>query len=218
MAPRPITDAITVTDLMHATPHRRPFNRPGWIFEHKLDGYRAFVRKSGDRIELLSRHGRAMAAAFPEIVRALATLPNTDAVLDAELVVPDRHGFPSFEKLRGRAVMKRPISIAAAAVEHPAALCVFDCLVLDGNDMRALPLLERKAALGPLIADIPGLQVVTHGDGRRDGIRGPRWSLDWRGWSRSRLIRLIAPAVNRLGSRSRMPPITVKRRSVSGSS
>ena len=43
-----------------------------------------------------------------------------------------------------------------------AHMCVFDCLALDGDDMRDLPLLERKAALERLVVGIPSLQVVTH--------------------------------------------------------
>ena len=146
---------------MHPTLHRRAFSQPGWIFEHKLDGFRGFARKSGDRVELLSRQGRSMAAAFPEIMRALSALP-ADAVLDAELVVPDDGTRPPFEPLRQRAFMSRPRVIAAAASECPAVLCVFDCLFLEGEDRRELPLVERKAVIEALIDGIPGLQVVPH--------------------------------------------------------
>ena len=41
-------------DLIHATLARQPFNRPGWVFENKLDGFRALARREGDRVELLS--------------------------------------------------------------------------------------------------------------------------------------------------------------------
>jgi hypothetical protein len=50
--------------------------------------FRALARKSGDKAEPISRRGRSLACAFPEVVHAIATLPH-DAVLDAELVVSD---------------------------------------------------------------------------------------------------------------------------------
>jgi len=51
---------------MHVTVARRPFNRAGWGFENKLDGFRALARREGDRIDLLSRTGRPIAVNFPE--------------------------------------------------------------------------------------------------------------------------------------------------------
>jgi len=45
-------------DRMRATLVRRAFNRPGWTFEHKLDGFRALARREGDRVDLPSRTGR----------------------------------------------------------------------------------------------------------------------------------------------------------------
>lgn len=156
MAP---VDSLSPADLMQATLHRRPFRDPAWIFEDKLDGFRAFVRRSGTRVELLSRNGRSMAEAFPEIVRAIADL-RTDAVLDAELVVPDEKGMPSFERLRRRALMKLKTSIAAAAAAEPAMLCVFDCLAFRSRDIRSLALVDRKAMLERLVHSGPALQLV----------------------------------------------------------
>lgn len=154
-------EQLSPADLMQATLHRRPFRDPAWIFEDKLDGFRAFVRKAGARVELLSRNGRSMAEAFPEIMRAITDI-RTDAVLDAELVVPDDKGMPSFERLRRRAVMKLKTSIDAAAGVEPAMLCIFDCLAFRRRDMRTLPLLDRKAMLERLVRSGPALQLVGH--------------------------------------------------------
>ena len=79
---------IGADSLMHPTLHPAPFTAAGWAFENKFDGFRALVRKSGDKAELISRRGRSLARAFPGVVQAIATLPH-DAVLDAELVVSD---------------------------------------------------------------------------------------------------------------------------------
>jgi bifunctional non-homologous end joining protein LigD len=76
---------LGAADLCHPTRSREPFSRECWVFELKHDGFRALAR-SGTRAQLLSRTGRSMAEAFPEIVRARTGLP--DAVLDGELLVP----------------------------------------------------------------------------------------------------------------------------------
>jgi bifunctional non-homologous end joining protein LigD len=154
-------ESLTVDDLMHATLESRPFNREGWIHESKLDGFRAFVRRSGNSIEILSRSGPSLNETFPELLRVLPMMPDR-TVVDCELVVPDDRGFPSFARLRRRAVMKLKKSIWAAAAEHPSTLCVFDCLALEGRDLRALPLLERKAAIAPFIEYIPSVQRVAY--------------------------------------------------------
>src|SRR5437764_10279019 len=125
---------IAASDLCHPTLGRAPFTAEGWLFELKHDGYRALVIKSGARVELLSRWGRSMSHAFPEIVAAVATLPG-DAVLDAELVVPDAAGRSDFAELRRRALLQRPRMIAHAAAATPAALVVFDVLHAGVDDM-----------------------------------------------------------------------------------
>ena len=155
-----IADIISPDDFMPATLQRRAFDREGWVFEHKLDGFRALVRRTSAGVDVLSRSSRSLAVAFPEVARAAAALP-TGVVLDAELIVLGEHGFGSFEDTRRRVVMKRPTSIIEAANEQPAVLCVFDCLVLRGRDIRARPLLERKAAIAPHLAYLPGVQVVS---------------------------------------------------------
>ena len=43
----------------------RPFHRPGWIYEEKIDGYRMLAVKDGSRVRLLSRRGYEMGERFP---------------------------------------------------------------------------------------------------------------------------------------------------------
>ena len=144
---------------MHATPHAKSFTAAGWLFEMMLDRFRALARRRGAAVELLSRTGRRMGNECPEIINALERTAG-EWVLDAELVVPDGRGHPSFESTRRRAVMRRRSSIITAAAETPAALCVFDVLIVDGRDVRALPLVERKARLRELFEDTPWIQIV----------------------------------------------------------
>ncbi len=52
--------------------------------------------------------------------------------------------------------------IADAAARRPAVLAVFDLLQLDGDDLRPLPLMERRRALHQHVEFVPGVQVIEH--------------------------------------------------------
>jgi bifunctional non-homologous end joining protein LigD len=145
---------------MLATLLRRAFSDDEWLFELKYDGYRCLVRKTGERIELVSREGNPLNHSFPDIVQAVAAVPG-DFVLDAELTVDESSGRSSFERLRRRAVTKRPENVRAAARDHPARLYLFDALWLDGHDLRALPLVERKRYLRDALDDTQTLIVAS---------------------------------------------------------
>jgi len=84
-----------------------------------------------------------MARAFPEVIDTLLAF-SADVVLDAELVVADEQGRSDFEELRRRALLQRPRLIDVAARHTPASLVVFDVLCANGEDVRELPLRERK--------------------------------------------------------------------------
>ena len=135
-------------DLMLASSAAKPFERAGWIFELKYDGFRVLAMRSGMEMRLLSRRGNDLARWFPEIVACVRELPNV--VLDGELVVLDEKGKPEFERLSRRARTRNPISIEAATRSDPAAVFAFDLLSLRGKDVRGLPLLKRKE----LVADV----------------------------------------------------------------
>jgi bifunctional non-homologous end joining protein LigD len=148
-------------DLCQPTLHQVPFTRDGWLFELKHDGFRAFARKDRTGVQLLSRWGRSMADAFPEIVSALNRV-HADVVLDGELVVPDLSGRSDFEEVRRRNVLQRPRMIAESAARRPPVLIVFDVLELDGEDLRERPLFERREALHAHVAPMRGLQIIEH--------------------------------------------------------
>jgi len=62
--------AISSNDLMHATLVRRPFNRAGWCFANKLDGFRALARRDGDRVDPLARSGRPIVGQYKGVSSA----------------------------------------------------------------------------------------------------------------------------------------------------
>ena len=139
---------------MLAESAKEPFDRAGWSFEVKWDGVRAlaFIRRDGPAqdIVLYGRSLRRLNAQFPEIVDALAGLDVESAVLDGEIFAPDDDGRPSFHRLQQRLHLNAASGERPAAGEVHVAYAVFDCLYLDGRDLRERPFAERRAALEAL--------------------------------------------------------------------
>jgi bifunctional non-homologous end joining protein LigD len=128
----------------------------GWIHEVKYDGYRIGSAVERGRATLWSRRGKDWTAQFPEIAAAAARLPVRGALLDGEVaaVLPD--GRTSFQALQN----------AFAGGRRNLVYFVFDLLHLDGEDLAARPLLERKAALAKLLGDGAGpIRYATHVEG-----------------------------------------------------
>jgi ATP-dependent DNA ligase len=71
---------------------------PDWIYEIKLDGYRAEAIRTADGVTFYSHNGKSLAKKFPYIVEALSDLP-LDTIVDGELVTLDDAGRPEFNRL-----------------------------------------------------------------------------------------------------------------------
>jgi bifunctional non-homologous end joining protein LigD len=161
---------------MHPTLHRATFTRAGWVFEHKLDGFRALARTGPDPA-LVSRNGLSYATAFPEIIAALRRF-RVAAVLDCELIVADANGRPQWEHLRRRARIYRPGAPEEAATAEPATLCAFDLLAIGAKDLRELPLLQRKERLAQIA---PRLHHVEHLEAHGEALFAKVCELDLEG-------------------------------------
>ncbi|MBV9608872.1 MAG: non-homologous end-joining DNA ligase [Acidobacteria bacterium] len=111
----------------------------GWIYEVKLDGYRAIAVKDGQRAALLSRHGNELNARFPAIAAALRDTRFNSATLDGEIVALDEQGRPSFQELQNSRTTRLPI-----------VYYVFDLLNYGGCDLQKQPLSKRRAVLETL--------------------------------------------------------------------
>jgi hypothetical protein len=129
---------------------------PQWLHEIKLDGFRMSARIERGRVQLLTRTGLDWSDKYPNVVAALAKVRAKTAYLDGELCGVGDDGLPSFSQTQ-----------AASDGSHRVRLVyyVFDLLHLDGRDTASLALIERKALLKPLVADIPGLQFNDHETG-----------------------------------------------------
>jgi bifunctional non-homologous end joining protein LigD len=136
---------------MLATAVDRPFDRPGWLFEIKWDGYRAIAEIEGGGVNLYSRTGLSYNDKYPALVRGLQSFRH-DAVLDGEVVVVDRRGQPNFQFLQqyGNDPQGQLVYYA------------FDLLYLDGEDLRARPLWRRKELLRPLLRGMSNVLYCDH--------------------------------------------------------
>jgi DNA ligase D-like protein (predicted ligase) len=106
-----------------------------WLYELKLDGYRAVAFKRNGGVHLRSRNDKNFNGSYPAVVAALARLPD-DTVIDGEIVAFDEEGRPSFNALQNNGANATPI-----------AYYVFDVMVLAGKDVRHEPLHERRQLL-----------------------------------------------------------------------
>jgi len=119
-----------------------------WQAEWKWDGMRAQVVRRGDGIGLWSRGEELVNDAFPEIVRAAESLPDT-AVLDGELIaVRDGRllGFAALSRRSGRRTVTKKL-----LEEFPCIFVAYDLLELGGEDLRPLPLADRRERLERIV-------------------------------------------------------------------
>jgi bifunctional non-homologous end joining protein LigD len=116
----------------------------GWLHELKLDGYRIQARKSGTKVQLLTRKGLDWTHRMPDLAAEVARLPADKATLDGEVVVLKPDGTTSFADLQA--------SFQEGA-KHQLTYFVFDLLHLNGHNTRNLPLRERKDLLAEVIAN-----------------------------------------------------------------
>lgn len=116
---------------------------PGWLFEMKLDGYRAIAVVENGEARLISRNGLDWTARFSDIAAALGRLRVKNAVLDGEVCVVDDEGKTSFQGLQ---------NALSEDAQQRLVYFVFDLLYRDGEDLRSLPLLERKRILATILA------------------------------------------------------------------
>lgn len=152
---------LNPSHLMHALPAAVPFSEAGWIFEVKHDGLRLLAQKHGQEIRVQSRRGLEMSGYFPEIAEGLRALAD-DFAIDGELVLLDASGGSDFERLRHRALFRSPERVRAAAESAPATLYAFDLLQHDGEDIRFLPLVDRKKMLQGILADAGRICYLEH--------------------------------------------------------
>lgn len=113
----------------------------GWLHEIKYDGYRAIASVAGGRVVIRTRNGLDWTKRFAPLAGPLSDLPCEAALLDGEITVSDAEGHSDFGALQD----------ALSAGTGGFSYYVFDLLHLDGRDLRAMPLIERKERLKQLL-------------------------------------------------------------------
>jgi bifunctional non-homologous end joining protein LigD len=112
-----------------------------WRHEVKWDGYRVCVVIAAGRATVRTRRGHDWTDRFKPIAEVAAELFCRNAIIDGEVVVLDAKGRARLSALQTK----------LASGGKGSVLYAFDCLFLDGRDLRGLPLSERREALERLI-------------------------------------------------------------------
>ena len=143
----------------------KAFDTPGWLWEPKLDGVRALAFVNNGKVELRSRRGIEMSKQYPSLCILLGSLPFESVVLDGEICALDDGGVPRFHLLQPRINLSRPDDVARMEREQPVVYFAFDILYLDGYDLTAVPLRERKQLLQSRLVSRDSIRVVSHVEG-----------------------------------------------------
>jgi DNA ligase D-like protein (predicted ligase) len=126
-----------------------------WIYEAKLDGYRALILKDRARVQIRSRNNKDLTRMYPRVAAAALQLKPERVVVDGEIVALGVDGKPSFQSLQHR----------GANPTHHIVFYAFDVLHLDGRDITDEPLTKRRARLPEILGrdatlrlsqDLPG--------------------------------------------------------------
>ena len=139
---------------MLATTAKKIFNKPGWIYELKWDGYRMIANIQNSKVSIHSRNGISYNSKFPNLVKDLDNIPH-DVILDGEVVVLDKNGLPKFQELQNY----------SAKTDGVLKFYVFDMLYLNGHSMLELPLIERKSLIPEVLEDTTIAEYCDHIEG-----------------------------------------------------
>ncbi|HYR33272.1 MAG TPA: non-homologous end-joining DNA ligase [Burkholderiales bacterium] len=132
---------------MHAELGEAPYDHPDWMWEPKLDGYRALAFISEKGVTLKSRRGLALDA-FPHLEAELARQAVNTMVLDGELVAFDAAGKPSFNAMQN------------VQPNTPVVFYCFDLLHFAGLNLRKAPYQDRRRWLAQCLLPSPLVQLV----------------------------------------------------------
>ena len=117
-----------------------------WVYELKYDGVRLLCRCDAGEVRCISRNGIDWTHKTAPVVEAFAKLKLDGAWVDGELIVTDPNGRSDFSLLQHTMEQGRLQELQ---------FCIFDLLYYQGEDLRALPLSERKVRLDAAFAKLP---------------------------------------------------------------
>ncbi len=136
---------------MLSTLMEEPFDREGWIFEIKWDGFRAISEIEKGKVKMYSRNQQPFNQLFSPIVKTLEGF-NFRAVFDGEVLVLDKAGRSSFQLLQNYQ------NTGSGNLTY----YVFDLLYYEGRDLRSLPLWQRKKILKTILPKAKNIKFSDH--------------------------------------------------------
>jgi bifunctional non-homologous end joining protein LigD len=138
----------------------KPPGGPGWVHEIKFDGYRMQMHAGRGGVRLLTRNGLDWSERFPALVKAGSSLD--PGIVDGELVALDAEGAPDFAALQA--------ALSQGRTDH-LIFFAFDLLYEGAENLRPLPLEERKARLSTYLRDAPAaIRFVVHFQAPGDAV------------------------------------------------
>jgi bifunctional non-homologous end joining protein LigD len=144
---------------MMAKLEAKVFDDKDWIYEHKLDGYRA-IGYTGGKARLISRNNIDFSKDYSKIVEQLENI-SQKAILDGELVVEDKNAKSSFHDIQQYEGDTKLLSLK---------YYVFDLLNLDGHDLRGMELLKRRQLLQKFVESIDSTDIIFNAHVKGKGV------------------------------------------------
>jgi len=156
---------------MMAKLESKVFDDPEWIYERKLDGYRA-IGYTGKNARLISRNNIDFSNKYKPIIDELKVIEE-DAILDGELVIEDKNGRSTFQDIQNYGNKNSP----------GLKYYVFDLLKLNGHDLRGMELIKRKGLLKTLIGPLKSKRIIfnNHIEGKGSDLFKKAQKEGWEG-------------------------------------
>ncbi|GBG13582.1 bifunctional non-homologous end joining protein LigD [Novimethylophilus kurashikiensis] len=126
-----------------------------WLSEVKFDGYRALTRIDQGEVQIYTRAGNDWTGKWPSLADVLKSFPVKQAWIDGEVVALDAEGKVSFQALQNKMRLGKSAQLA---------YYVFDLVYLDGYELAAVPLAERKRLLKKLMEGMPQDGPILYSD------------------------------------------------------
>jgi bifunctional non-homologous end joining protein LigD len=165
----PPTEMPEIVAPMLARLSTMPADQSRWAFEVKWDGVRAIARCRAGRVQLLTRNGNDVSAAYPELQGLAAALGSREAILDGEIVAFDQRGRPSFQGLQERMHLRSAAAVRRRAAADPVTYLIFDLLWLDGHSLMDMPYEQRRERLLELKLETERWRTPAHHAGAGQG-------------------------------------------------
>jgi bifunctional non-homologous end joining protein LigD len=122
---------------MLATLVAKPFHEPNWVYEEKYDGVRIVAYKEGQQVSLITRNDMDRSASYSSVADSIRELPAETLLLDGEVITFDRKNVSRFQLLQQGS--------------HNLSYAAFDCLYINGKDLRREPLSVRRVQLEKVV-------------------------------------------------------------------